>query len=81
MKLGRAAELVKKGVEETLTWQQFPSPHWQRIRTTSPLESIIREIRLELSVLSQSKSERFLPPPKNCSRNMWEHTNQLPYLC
>ena len=29
LKLGRAAELVKKGNLETLTYYSFPSEHWR----------------------------------------------------
>ncbi len=33
MKLGDAAKKVEAGIEETLTYADFPSEHWTRIRT------------------------------------------------
>jgi putative transposase len=51
MRLGKAAELVENSVEETLTYYQFPSAHWRRIRTNNPLERIIREIRRRTRVV------------------------------
>ena len=44
-KLRKAAEPVEQGVAETLSYYAFPEPHWRRIRTSHPLERIIREIR------------------------------------
>ncbi|MEZ5336891.1 MAG: transposase [bacterium] len=51
MKLGKAAELVEEGIEETLAYFGFPDTHWQRIRTNNPLERIIREIRRRTRVV------------------------------
>ena len=45
MKLGKAAELVRSGAEETLAYYAFPSEHWRRVRTNNPMERIMREIR------------------------------------
>lgn len=45
MKLGKAAERLAEGGEETLTYYAFPREHWRRIRTNNPLERIMREIR------------------------------------
>ena len=45
MKLGRAAEIVAAGVEETLSYYSFPSEHWRSLRTNNPLERLMREIR------------------------------------
>ena len=45
MRLGSAARWVEGCVEETLTYYEFPSSHWRRIRTNNPMERIIREIR------------------------------------
>lgn len=44
MKLGQAAEVVRSGVEETLSYMAFPREHWTRIRTNKMLERIMREI-------------------------------------
>ncbi len=44
MKLGAAAKKVEDGIEETLTYMDFPSQHWTRIRTNNTLERLNREI-------------------------------------
>ena len=51
MRLPKAAGIVRDGVEETLTYMQFPSEHWRRIRTNNPLERIMREIRRRTRVV------------------------------
>lgn len=45
MKLNEAAKKVEEGVEETLTYCDFPSEHWTRIRTNNVMERLNREIR------------------------------------
>lgn len=50
-RMTKAAELVERHVEETLTYYGFPEPHWRRIRTNNPLERIIREIRRRTRVV------------------------------
>lgn len=45
MKLRTAAEKVREGIEETLTYYAFPDKHHRQIRTNNPLERIMREIR------------------------------------
>ena len=51
MRLSKAARTVRDGVEETLTYMQFPPEHWRRIRTNNPLERIMREIRRRTRVV------------------------------
>jgi putative transposase len=51
MKLGKAAELVEAGVEETLSYYEFPREHWRCLRTNNPLERIMREIRRRTRVV------------------------------
>lgn len=51
MKLGRAASIIREGIEETLSYYQFPREHWRRIRTNNPLERIMREIRRRTAVV------------------------------
>ena len=51
MKLGKAAEIVRSGIEETLTYYRFPREHWRRIRTNNPMERIMREIRRRTRVV------------------------------
>jgi putative transposase len=45
MKLRAAAEKIREGIEETLTYYAFPDKHHRQIRTNNPLERIMREIR------------------------------------
>jgi putative transposase len=45
LKLSAAAELVREGIGETLTYYAFPDKHHRQIRTNNPLERLMREIR------------------------------------
>ena len=38
-------------MEQTLSYYDFPSAHWRRIRTNNPLERIMREIRRRTNVV------------------------------
>ncbi len=51
MKLSEAAKKVEAGVEETLTYCDFPSEHWTRIRTNNVMERLNREIRRRTRVV------------------------------
>lgn len=51
MKLAKAAQIVREGVEETLSYMAFPREHWRQIRTNNPLERIMREIRRRTRVV------------------------------
>ena len=51
MRLGKAAEVVRSGVAETLAYMTFPREHWTRIRTNNPLERLNREIRRRTRVV------------------------------
>ena len=51
MKLHKAAELVRNGIDETLSYKAFPMTHWIRIRTNNPMERILREIRRRTRVV------------------------------
>ena len=51
MKLGRAAEILKEGISETVGYYAFPREHWRRIRTNNPLERIMKEIRRRTRVV------------------------------
>jgi putative transposase len=50
-KLRQAAAKVRDSIQETLTYYDFPSPHWRRIRTNNPLERILREVRRRTRVV------------------------------
>ena len=45
MKLSAAAKKVQEGIEETLTYMDFPTQHWTRIRTNNTIERLNREIK------------------------------------
>ena len=51
LKLGQAADTVRGGIGETLTYMSFPREHWTRIRTNNVLERIMREIRRRTRVV------------------------------
>ena len=50
-KLHQAAKKVKDSIDQTLTYYDFPSAHWRRIRTNNPLERILREVRRRTRVV------------------------------
>ena len=45
MKPKEAARKAEDDIEETLTYCDFPSEHWTRIRTNNAIEQLNREIR------------------------------------
>ena len=51
MKLGRAAEIVASGIEETLTYMRFPREHWRLLQTNNMLERVNKEIRRRTRVV------------------------------
>lgn len=51
MKLAEAAKKVENGIEETLTYMEFPYEHWLRIRTNNVIERLNREIRRRTRVV------------------------------
>ena len=51
MKLKEAARRVEDGTEETLTYCDFQSEHWTRIRTNNVIERLNREIRRRTRVI------------------------------
>ena len=51
MKLPEAAKKVANGIEETLTYCEFPSEHWTKIRTNNVIERLNREIRRRTRVV------------------------------
>ena len=51
MKLPEAAKKVEAGIEETLTYCDFPSEHWTKIRTNNAIECLNREIRRRTRVV------------------------------
>ena len=51
MKLQEAARKIEAGIEETLTYFEFPAEHWTRIRTNNVIERLNREIRRRTRVV------------------------------
>lgn len=51
MKLKESARKVEDGIEETLTYYDFPSEHWTRIRTNNVMERLNLEIRRRTRVV------------------------------
>jgi putative transposase len=51
MKLPEAAKKVEACIEETLTYCDFPSEHWVKIRTNNVIERMNREIRRRTRVV------------------------------
>jgi putative transposase len=51
MRLAKAAEIVDKGIDETLSYYNMPPEHWRCLRTNNPLERLMREIRRRTRVV------------------------------
>ncbi len=51
MKLSAAAKKVQEGIDETLTYMDFPTQHWTRIRTNNTIERLSREIKRRTKVI------------------------------
>lgn len=45
MKLSATAKKLQDGIEETLTYMNFPPQHWSHIRTNNTIECLNREIK------------------------------------
>jgi transposase-like protein len=51
LKLAKAAEVLRSGIDETLAYMAFPREHWTRLRTNNALERLMREIRRRTRVV------------------------------
>ena len=51
LKLPEAAKKVESGIEETLSYTDFPVEHWLRLRTNNGIERLNREIRRRTRVV------------------------------
>ena len=51
MKLAKASRKVEDGIEETLTYMEFPTQHWTRIRTNNAVECLNCEIKRRTKVI------------------------------
>ena len=50
-KLDGVAKFIEESLEETLSYMNFPSEHWRKIRTNNGLERIMKEIRRRTRVV------------------------------
>ena len=66
MKLKEAAKKVEDGIEETLTYCDFPSEHWTRIRTNNVIERLNREIRRRTRVVGTFPGRQLCPDTGLC---------------
>lgn len=48
MKFTAAAKKIETGIDETLTYMDYPAQHWNRIRTTNLIERVNREIKRKI---------------------------------
>ena len=90
MKLKEAARKVEDGIEETLTYCDFPSEHWTRIRTNNVIERLNREIRRRTRVVGSFPERSSAPhaglcPATPCGRHPMEqqevHEHEAPGGC
>ena len=45
MKLTAAAKKIETGIDETLTYMDYPAQHWNKIKATNLIERVNREIK------------------------------------
>lgn len=47
----KVADLLEEASEDLLAHMHFPKSHWQRLRSTNPLERLMREIKRRINVV------------------------------
>ncbi len=75
MKLPEAAKKVEAGIEETLTYCDFPSEHWVKIRTNNVIERMNREIRRRTRAVGAS-----ITPPAITVADIESESRALPFF-
>ena len=45
MKLKKKKKKIETGIDETLTYMDYPAQHWNKIKTTNLIERVNREIK------------------------------------
>ena len=79
MKLAKAAKKVEDGIGENLTYMDFPTQHWSRIRTNNAIERLNREIKRRTKAIGafpDGQSALMLVrmcQTVSCSNNQLEH--------
>lgn len=58
MKLGKAAQTVEDGIAETLTYIDFPTQHWTRIRTNNNIDRLNHEIKRRTKAIGAFPDEQ-----------------------
>lgn len=58
IKLEKAAQKVENGIEETLTYMDFPTQHWSRIRTKNTIERLNHEIKRRTKAIGAFPNEQ-----------------------
>jgi len=51
IKLSAAAKLVDQSIHETLTYYDYPSEHWLKLKTNNPMERLLKEARRRTKVV------------------------------
>jgi len=51
MKLSAAAKLIDQSIYETLTYYDYPSEHWLKLKTNNPMERLLKEARRRTKVV------------------------------
>jgi len=51
MKLKTAAQLLENSIHETLTYYDYPSEHWIKLKTNNPMERLLKEARRRTKVV------------------------------
>jgi transposase-like protein len=82
MRLRSAAQTLKEGIDESLTYMAFPRNHWTRILTNNALERMNREIRRRTRVVGNfpdGRSALMLVSARlrNVAATQWESRRYL----
>jgi putative transposase len=85
VKHGRAVECLTKDREELLAFYDFPTEHWDHLRTTNPIESVFATVRHRTvgtkGSLSSTTAKLMMFKLLNAASKIWRQlngTNQLP---
>ncbi|WP_456411857.1 transposase [Oceanithermus sp.] len=57
----RAVEVFAQGLDEALTYLDFPSSHQRHIKSTNVLERLFREVKRRAKVVGRSPTKRAWP--------------------